>query len=610
MSTKIAKTLRQKYHVALFLLATISIFEQISIQYNIKQKYNDGEIINIAGRQRMLSQKISKASFRLLLLSSKQGFNQELFQKSLNELTEASSLFEQSHEYLLKHVDELQAIDSNISTGFSGLEKHYLPIINSAKDLIKSKNPKSESIELLVQTLELHESHFLSKMNNLVNLFEQDSKRKTERLATLEFILFLFTLFSLLLIGVFIFQPAVRELMRQESELIHAKDVAESALKVKATFLENMSHESRTPINGILGMTDLVLGSTNDPSLIERIRIIQNCSKELLNLVNNIMDFSNIDSGKIEIEMSPIDIHLITNETVQSFDALASEKHIALSYLPDRDMPSMVLGDGVRLKQILMNLVSNAIKFTEVGKVEILTKAKRVGQTRWVIGFEIKDTGIGVSEVDKGKLFQNFSQVDDSATRRFGGAGLGLAISRRLCEKMGGEISVESAPGKGSTFSFNFQVEECSNFREGKHAPIATIDFTKQHEPTLRILVVDDNPTNQLVVVGFLKKLGYQPDTAKNGREAVECFEHSFYDLVLMDCHMPEMDGYEATKRLLEKYKEPKPYIIALTTSTSKENMDRCYASGMSGFLGKPITLPSLVKVLTEYKSISNRKVA
>ncbi len=267
------------------------------------------------------------------------------------------------------------------------------------------------------------------------------------------------------------------------------------------------------------------------------------------------------------------------------------------------------MGDVTRLRQVLINLVSNAIKFTETGSVEIVSKATPLERKKWKIQFAVKDTGLGIPANVKDKLFQSFSQVDASTTRRFGGTGLGLAICKGLCEKMGGAIWVDGNVGKGSTFFFTLIAEEAQAIVSPKtENPFSVLDPEMGRKHPLRILVAEDNEINRLIAVGFLEKLGYKADVAVNGKEALMHQDRQPYDLILMDCHMPVMDGFEATKRILAQHSEiNRPRIFALTASTMKADIERCVASGMDGFLEKPITIAVLVETLRACKSIGTR---
>ncbi len=394
----------------------------------------------------------------------------------------------------------------------------------------------------------------------------------------------------------------ISESNRISKELIARKEEAIAASKTKSAFLANMSHEIRTPMNGIIGMTHLLLTETHESNNVEKLKIIQNCSVSLLELINDILDFSKLEAEKIELEMTPFSIHSVTLEMMELLKPRASEKGIQLVY-QNADHPlSWITGDVTRFKQILTNLVANAIKFTESGSVEIFSTATHVAEKEWKIQFSVKDTGIGIPEDVKNKLFLPFSQVDASTTRRFGGSGLGLAISKGLCDKMGGTISVESEVGKGSTFSFTFNAPEAQplNSTSDQNA-FAGFDPEMGKKFPLRILIAEDNQTNQLVIKGLLGKIGYYPDLVSNGKEVLDILEKKKYDLVLMDCHMPDIDGFEATQQIIAKLgKSSCPMIFALSASKMKEDIDRCYASGMNGFLEKPIVIRSLIKVLFE----------
>lgn len=393
----------------------------------------------------------------------------------------------------------------------------------------------------------------------------------------------------------------VYERERAQALLKAERDAAERATQAKAVFLANMSHEIRTPMNGIIGMTNLLLGSTTDPASLERLKIIQNCGDALLEIINDILDLSKLEADRVELELIPFSLHSTIQEIVELLNTRASEKGVKLSYCPGEEVPAYIIGDSLRFRQVLTNLVSNAVKFTENGKVQISSKSEKLAEGKWRIEFSVKDTGIGIPQHVRSRLFQSFSQVDPSTTRRFGGTGLGLAICKALCEKMGGEIWVESESGQGSTFSFTFLAGETNSAafeKEIKTSSTFDPEMGKRHP--LRILIAEDNRTNQLVAIGLLGKLGYQAEFVANGKEVLKRLEEQSYSLILMDCHMPEMDGFEATQCILDKYKSGRPRIIALTASTMKEDIDRCYKSGMDGFISKPVTIPSLVKVLEE----------
>jgi PAS domain S-box-containing protein len=387
---------------------------------------------------------------------------------------------------------------------------------------------------------------------------------------------------------------------KMQMDLRQATQVAQNALKSKSEFLANMSHEIRTPMNGVLGICNLLLGEITEPRHIEKLKIIRNCGNSLLDLINDILDFSKLEAKKIEIQSEPFPIHDITRELIELLSPKASEKNLTISYMPSPAVPHWVNGDVTRFRQVLTNLVGNAIKFTDRGSVQISSTFEKAKNSKFFLRFSITDTGIGIPENVHGKLFNIFSQGDGSTTKRFGGTGLGLVISKELTEKMGGTINVESKVGEGSTFTFSILVTKTQD--EGPPLPTNPfLEFQTEIDKTgpLRILVAEDNRTNQLVAVGLLEKLGYHADVAGNGSEVLESLKQQDYDLILMDCHMPIMDGFEATKRICEQYEaDQRPYIVALTASTMADDVARCNASGMDFYLPKPVKIESLVHLL------------
>ncbi len=405
---------------------------------------------------------------------------------------------------------------------------------------------------------------------------------------------------------------ALRCLARQVvnlMELRSSKIEAEKEAKLKSTFLATMSHEIRTPLNGIIGCTNLLIDTVKNKEQKSLLKIITRSSDALLTLINDILDFSKLEAGKVEIEAYPFDLKETVTDIIKLFESQAKAKSIDVILDFKEDNPSYVLGDTTKIRQVLNNLISNAIKFTEKGSIHVLVESKPLENKKYDVRFTVKDTGIGISEKQSDKLFKSFSQADVSTSRKFGGSGLGLAICKSLVQLMGGEINFTSKPNHGSTFSFNAILTKCSKARVTRKSKFK-INPQMGIENPLSILLVEDNRINQLVTIKMLEKLYYKVDIASNGLEALEILKFKEYDAVFMDCEMPEMDGLEATRIIKADPTEyHSPFIIALTASSQQEDVDKCEEAGMNYFLSKPLRLEEIVDALTAvieyYKSNS-----
>ena len=391
------------------------------------------------------------------------------------------------------------------------------------------------------------------------------------------------------------------EMRLQKESILRSVQHAEDASKVKAKFLANMSHEIRTPLNGILGMISLLSMAPLDSETKNKFEIIKHCGTNLLSLVNDILDFSKIEAGKLTLELSAASLNDAIKNVVDLIRPSAEAKGLTLTYeiTTGSEETSWFILDQVRLQQVLLNLITNAVKFTPEGSVLVQLEVESLDKTQASIHIRIVDTGIGMDEHAKEKLFQSFSQVDASTTRQFGGTGLGLAISKGIIEAMGGNIWAESVPGKGSTFHFKIRAERAEPIPQGLRAEVAQFDSKMAQRKPLKILIADDLMPNRLMAQSFLKLLGYTADCVCNGLEVLDAFNNKHYDVILMDCQMPEMDGFDATRKIKKRFsKKMEPWIIALTASAYPEDKRKCLDSGMDDFVPKPFDVQVLASAL------------
>ncbi|MFZ4777347.1 MAG: ATP-binding protein [Terrimicrobiaceae bacterium] len=369
-----------------------------------------------------------------------------------------------------------------------------------------------------------------------------------------------------------------------------AVETAQSATSAKSDFLAMMSHEIRTPLNGIIGIADMLFLSPLDDEQSAHLNLLVQSSHTLLALINDILDFSKIEAGHMEFEEMDFDPAMELQSTAAIYRTTAGAKGLDLELVLG-ELPGTVRGDSHRLRQVVSNILSNAIKFTAKGKVSLHAKGTREPSGKWRLDFEVKDTGIGISRASLARLFEPFCQADSSTTRKFGGTGLGLAICKRLTEAMGGGITVDSGPD-GSTFHFHVSFDAVST--PSSFVRRAESSGHPENPCELSILLVEDNAINQTVALTLLKRLGQRTSLAETGRKAVEMIAAGQYDLVFMDMQMPEMDGIEATKTIRRLDLKKQPRIIALTANAFEADRERCLTAGMDGFISKPFRLDDL----------------
>jgi len=514
---------------------------------------------------------------------------------------------------------------------FAPGELLYISMVDGNKTILKSR-PYSiiEDEKRVLELLKLEGNYSSSDSGFRLKIKDQKPGRKDEIIGFIEIeaisfpeykehylnlALNILNVCSLAILNARFYEKVLEAKKQEENARIEAENLnkkleilaaeAEKASIAKGQFLASMSHEIRTPLNAITGLTAILLNTSLDMEQKDFIETIRVSGNILLSLINDILDFSKIEAGRMEIEEEPFNLYDCINEAVCLVKPEAIRKNIEVIISFSSNIPLSFLGDITRIRQILVNLLNNAVKFTSEGHIDLSVTGKKLYDNIYEVEFSVHDTGIGIEEDKKDLLFKPFSQIDASTTRKYGGTGLGLSISKHLCEIMGGTMWVESDTGKGSTFYFTVKIKDYNIEIEEKKSVTHIFEPEMAKNHPFKILLADDNPVNQKVLFNILKHMGYMSDIVSNGIEAIDALGSNTYDIIFMDVHMPHMDGMEATKYIRENWpKERQPAIIAMTAGALKEDRDLCFASGMNDYISKPIDINKLRDVIVRCRRI------
>ena len=619
-----------KKHKNLSLLAVgtilaLVIATQVIVQVIVTQQEQYAQVIQQVNHQTILSQ---------TMIAQALTFEENSVSSDITLLSETHQEWKDLYLLLqMEQVYESSSADTTVATHalFQQLQPYQDTLSNAVITLTNTQSSKDRRLQ--IAAIQRTKAPYLLLMEQLTEAFTQEAQQRVDQLKRISIGLGIFSLLALLIEYLWIFKPASRALIDNNQALVEAyqeqealnqeltaveeelrqalnaqtgisenlkkaKRKAEEASLAKAQFLSTMSHEIRTPMNAVIGLTNLLLDDHPRKNQLENLQALKFSGENLLVLINDILDLSKIEAGKIELEASEYSLRKLISSIQHTLGLNASEKGIYFRCSIDGEIPEVLVGDSTRLSQILNNLVSNAIKFTLTGGVELLAKLVAKTESEATLHFSVSDTGIGIPADKLPAIFDNFSQASADTTRKFGGTGLGLAITKKLLEMQGSAIRVESKVNQGSVFSFTLTVRlPTASQLPAKVAPQKSQPLSGLQG--VRVLVAEDNQMNVVVIQQFLKKWGVTFDIVGNGQLAVEQVQQKVYDLVLMDLQMPVMDGFTAATHL--KASHPQLPIIALTASAMLEVKDQVYAVGMDDFVPKPFVPGELYHTIEKH---------
>ncbi|BFT29958.1 hypothetical protein D210916BOD24_11340 [Alteromonas sp. D210916BOD_24] len=559
-------SIRLRYVIALILTATLVTLSFVVLHELISSQKHDAEVINIAGQQRMLSQRIA-------LFGSSKAICHNLSEQQA--LAESIDTFAQNHRYLTQ-LPHLPTTVYDTYFGLEQLDSKVAEFSDRARDILSAENCST-----LPNTFVYDASALLEQLDKVVSFFEQDATQRVDTVLSLEVYLWLATLSLLCIEAIFIFSPMEREIKRAMKKLASLKDRAESAAKearkaskAKSEFLSSMSHELRTPMNGLFGMIELAIDNPEKSNIY--LKKARTAGRQLLVLINDILDISKIEADKIKIEQAPVDLLQVLDDVVSLQRVYCQRKGLEFHYLKAPHLPHVIKGDITRISQILHNLLNNAIKFTQQGAVTLQVNYLSDGDEHTLV-FEVMDTGIGIDASKINTIFDKFEQADQSTTREFGGTGLGLSIAKKLAQLMQGDISVTSTPGHGSTFTFSMKAEETQ-------LPSVTVE----QSTSLRCAIIDDLQTSREYFEHVVSSLSIEPKSYDSAKRFLEDDPFSF-DVIILDLSMPEMSGVDLLIELQSMKPEKLPRIILISAELERLQSERDVTSLIWRTHAKPI---------------------
>ncbi len=577
------------YIAALSAVALLTIAGQISVQRSLALQRRSSTVVNIAGRQRMLSQKLTKTA--LLVVQANTPTQRD---DRTRELASIAQQWQLAHQGLQQGNAQLELTGRNskaVQALFAQLEPHHQAMLTGAKQVASGPRPE-EGIALLLA----HEPAFLDQMEAIVFQYDREAQAVVARLQWQERTLLAIMLCVLLAEGLLIFRPAVAQIQSTMTQLAAAKQAAEVANAEKSRFLARVSHELRTPLNAILGLTEVLLlpsATRSEEAGMRHLHTIHDAAETLLRLVDDLLDVARVEGGgELSIHLAPTRLHDVLRRAMRLCHDPAARKGLDLSCDYDEAIPAVVLCDAGRLQQVVINLLGNAIKFTDTGSVCVAAKLLERDAQRCVVQLIVKDTGVGIPVADRARIFEGFTQLMHPGRAQQEGVGLGLSIVARLVESLGGQISVQSEVDRGSTFTIQLPLQIATEL------PAAATESTTAMVPAKHVLIIEDTPANQIVARELISALGHHCEIAATAAAGLEAAGTQQFDVVLIDLELPDASGLDVARKLRALPGYAQTPCVAVTAHALEEYRAQAAAAGFASFVTKPVRITQLAEVL------------